>query len=197
MPDMKIKTIRSFIALPLSLDCKQKFYKVISNLRKDIPSGVRWVDNKNLHLTLKFMGELNPDDMPYMKSELEKSLLLTSEFNVAFQGLGLFPEVGKPKVIWVGISPQLPIKLIFEKVEKATSLIGYPKEIRGFSPHITLGRIEKENQNQDQIQIRDIITKKKGGLICTSTINKIVLYQSQLTPKGPVYCELITIGLKA
>ena len=191
---MENKTIRSFFAIPISTTCRQEINKVVLELLKDLPSVIRWVNKENLHITLKFMGEFNPKDIGPIKNKLESVLSTTKQFNLIFQNLGVFPTERKPKVIWIGITSPTQLKHLFEEVEKASLALGYPSEERGFSPHITIGRVKNDLHNQDLFQIGRVIQNRKIGEQCKSQVKGITLFQSKLTPVGPVYSELFSIG---
>jgi 2'-5' RNA ligase len=193
---MENKIIRSFFAIPLSDTCRLEINQSVKKLINEMPPVIKWVDIKNIHITLKFLGEFNSNDITPIKNKLATSLSTVNQFDLIFQNLGVFPSVQEPKVIWIGISSPVQLVQLFEGVEKAALSLGYPKEVRGFSPHITVGRVKKGVDVQDLFQIVKLIQNRKVNEVCKTRIDKISLFQSKLMPAGPVYSELFSIILK-
>lgn len=190
---MESKLIRSFFAIPLSSDCRQKINSIEQELKRVLPSSIRWVSTENLHITLKFLGEFDSKLIPKIHEFLETGLSTIDQFEITFHGLGVFPNKQKPKVVWVGLDYQIEFINIFQKIENAANELGYPKEARGFSPHLTIGRVK--NDTFDPSQIGAIIYNLKIDEKCQSLADRVVFYQSSLTPRGPVYSELFHILL--
>ena len=191
---MESKLIRSFYAIPVSPNCRQKFNTIEQELKKVLPSGIRWVSTDNLHVTLKFLGEFDSKLIPKIYKLLETGLSTKNQFEMIFQNLGVFPKTQKPKVVWIGLGNPIELINIFNEIESAVNELGYPKEERGFSPHVTIGRVK--NHASDLSKIAAIIYKLNIGEICRSHADRVVFYQSSLTPTGPVYSELFHIHLK-
>lgn len=190
---MERKLIRSFFAVPLTPECRQKINYIEQELKKVLPSGIRWVNTDNLHVTLKFIGEFDSLLIPKVYKLLETGLSTTDQFDITFQNLGVFPNNLKPKVVWVGLSNPVELIKIFQGIENATNELGFPKEARGFSPHVTIGRVK--NDTSDPSKVGAIINKLRIGEIGQSHADRVVFYQSNLTPGGPVYTELFHIPL--
>jgi RNA 2',3'-cyclic 3'-phosphodiesterase len=165
-------------------------------LKKEMPSVIKWVNINNVHLTLKFIGELNSRDILPMKERLEIAFSDFSQFNLKLFNLGFFPNERKPKIIWVGVSFPDQLKQLFANIEETACSLGYSKEQRDFTPHITLGRVKENADPSDLIKIGRIIQNKKESEICTSEIKELVFIQSELTPNGPVYTDLFSISFK-
>jgi 2'-5' RNA ligase len=191
---MESKNIRSFFAISVSSDCRQEINKIILDLRRDFPSVIKWVNTDNLHLTLKFLGEFKSGDIQQIEKMLRPVLSLSAQFDLTFQNLGVFPNERKPKVVWIGLSYPDELKLIFQKIENIALELGYPKEERGFSPHLTIGRVKFDAS--DLLKIGAIIKNKKVGEVCQSHVGRVIFYQSYLTSTGPVYSELFHLPLK-
>ena len=193
---MENKTLRTFFATPISAACRQEINKVVQKLEKDLPSEIRWVNIKKLHITLKFLGEFKSNDIELIKNRLESVFSTTRQFDLKFQNLGVFPNERRPKVVWIGIASPAQLKPVFEEIEKATLGLGYPNEVRGFSPHITIGRVKNDKNNQGLLQVAKVFQNMKFGEICKSHVEGIAFIQSKLTPAGPLYSELFSIGFK-
>lgn len=193
---MEGNTFRSFFALPLSFQCRQEIDKTVLDLKIDLPSGIRWVKTENLHITLKFLGKFRTEDIEPIKNVLDSVLSATSQFTLSLQSLGVFPNSRYPKVVWIGIAPSDELFQIFRQLENAVFAFGYPKEERGFSPHLTIGRVKNDLHNPDPSRIFNIIKSKNIGAISESPVDKVVFFQSELAERSPVYTEVFSIGLK-
>jgi RNA 2',3'-cyclic 3'-phosphodiesterase len=191
---MENNTIRSFFAIPVPAPCRQKINEVISGLKKDLSTVFRWVNTENLHLTLKFLGEFKSTDIQLIKNKLEPSFSTLNQFELIYQNLGVFPNERKPRVIWIGLNYPDELRRIFQEIENAALELGYLKEERGFSPHITIGRVK--NDANDLSKISSVIKNLNVGEICTSQVNRLIFFQSTLMPAGPVYSELFHLLLK-
>ncbi len=137
-------TIRVFIALDLPAEAKQTLGGIIQKLRAGLPNGLRWVDPSGIHLTLKFLGDIDPslaaDLMDAMKSVAQAKP--GERFSLRLSGLGLFPNPAQPRVLWVGLAGDLDaLRALQERTEEAMFGLGFAKERRPFSPHLTLGRV--------------------------------------------------------
>ena len=191
---MESKLIRSFFAIPVSPDCREKINSIAQELKKILRSGIRWVNIDNLHVTLKFLGKFDSKLIPNIFKLLETGLSTTCQFDLKFQNLGVFPNKIKPKMIWVGLDYPIELIELFRKIENVAMELGYPKEDRGFSPHVTIGRVRIDADDPSEIGTK--IEKMSIGEICQSLTDRIVFYQSSLTPSGPVYSELFHLALK-
>jgi 2'-5' RNA ligase len=190
---MDNSSIRSFFAIPISFDCRQEIYKLILNLKSDFPSEIRWVGIDNLHLTLKFLGEFSSEDIPRIEGILKPVLFSLDQFDLTFHNLGVFPNERKPRIIWTGITYPDELTKIFQEIEIAALEMGYPKDDKGFSPHITIGRVK--NGASDLLRMGDILKKKRVGEICRSHVDRVNFYQSSLRSTGPVYSILFHLPL--
>lgn len=127
--------MRLFIAIPLPDSVKT----TLDELRKPIEN-VRWQPSHQFHITLKFLGETQDEQLQQLRAELQA--VDQSAFNVTIQGLGTFPEKGNPRVIWAGVKKTERLEQLQESVENACVKAGFKKELRSFTPHITLGKVK-------------------------------------------------------
>ena len=190
---MESKLIRSFFAIPVSSDCRQKINAIEQELKIVFPSAIRWVNADNLHVTLKFLGKFDSRLIPNIFELLKTGLSPIGQFDLTFQNLGVFPNKLKPKVVWVGLVHPNELLNIFQEIEDAAAELGYPKESRGFSAHVTIGRIK--NEASGSTKIGATINNLMIGEICRSRVDRVIFYQSTLTPGGPVYSELFHLPL--
>jgi len=190
---MESKFIRSFLAIPLSPDCRHKINALELKLKEIIPSGIRWVNVDNLHITLKFLGEFDLKHIPDFFNFLKTGFSQIGQFNLTFQNLGVFPNKFNPKVVWVGLAHPIELINIFQGIEGAAAKMGYPREKRIFSPHVTIGRVK--NEMPDPAMLDETIHKLKIEKICRCHVDKVVFLKSELTPGGPIYSELFQLSL--
>ena len=187
-----MKTCRLFVAIPLSASLRKALYKSISRL-SNIPTKVKWVEEENLHITLKFLGNTREDKVEKIVSSLKKALESCHSFSVNLGKIGAFPNVAKPRVIKVGISQgEEEIRSIAEKVEEALEPLGFEKEKRKFSAHITLGRVK--SMDNIMLLLRNMQKESYDGL--QMKVEKVLLMESKLTKKGPIYSVVEKFSLK-
>ncbi len=135
--------IRSFIAIELPQTIQQQLEKIIAALKGPHAQVVRWVPVNNIHLTIKFLGDVSPLNMDLLKNLLKAEVSRQPPFSFTVGGLGAFPSPKRPRVIWVGVIAPPQLKQLVHQVEFETSKLGYANEERPFSPHLTLGRISQ------------------------------------------------------
>lgn len=155
---------------------------------------VRWTAVQSIHLTLKFLGEIDPAVVPDLALELEKISGSEAEFTLKLQGLGCFPNPRNPRVIWCGVRGQVePLSHLEQKVEATCSQFGFPAENRPFHPHLTLGRVNGKRNLQP---LMDYI-KIGSDLECSFKVDHFNVYRSILKPQGAEYSVLKAIALNA
>ena len=193
---METKAIRSFFAISLSASCLKTLSEIIPQLEEEMPSAVKWTEIINIHLTLKFLGGFNSKDIAPMKKKLEIAFSGFSPFNLKLFNLGVFPNERNPKIIWVGAGYPGQLKQLFIILEEAAFSFGYPKEQRGFTPHLTIGRVKENPTALDYLQISRIIHDKKDCEICISEVKGFTFFRSELFSTGPTYSKLFSIAFK-
>jgi len=190
--------MRTFIAITLSEEIKEELKKIQDKL-KLTNADVKWVDIKNIHLTLKFLGEVDEEKINKIIKILNEVSKEISGFNLSLGTLGVFPKLESARVIWVGLKKgDKETKEIAKILEEKLAKIGIPKEKRPFSSHITLGRV-RSNLNlknlveeiKNLIENLDSFYKEKEFFV-----SKITLFKSTLTYQGPIYEILKEANLK-
>ena len=188
-----MENIRAFIAINLSLEIRE-FISSLRNYFQIEEFKVKWVEKDNLHLTLKFLNYISPEQVNLASSSIKE---ITNQFNPFLLKLsseiGLFPTYQAPRIVWVGIKEGTNklIKLS-DIIEKMLYKRGFPIENKKFSSHITIGRIKYIKDRNNLINILKNIDVK-----CISQeVKSIELMESKLTPSGPIYSILDTFPLK-
>jgi 2'-5' RNA ligase len=183
--------MRTFIAIPIPDKCRTMLQKLQENLRP-CGSDVRWVAVPSIHLTLKFLGEVNPETLPELTQNIENTVKAQAGFELRLHGLGCFPNLRNPRVIWCGIEGETErLSALHQKVETACVPLGFAPENRVFHPHLTLGRVKGKRNLQPLL---DCI-KIGSELECTFKADRFNIYRSTLTPQGAVYTVLKAIVL--
>ena len=136
-------TVRAFVALDISYESRQAVEAATTGLRDAGISGVRWVRPEAIHLTLKFLGNVDAGQVQTILGALEAAAAGTGPFELKLTGLGAFPNVRTPRVIWVGLYAEIdPLLELQRRVDlELHSALGIPIEKRHFSPHLTIGRV--------------------------------------------------------
>ncbi|MDB4349762.1 RNA 2',3'-cyclic phosphodiesterase [Omnitrophica bacterium] len=181
------ETIRTFIALELSPEIKSELTNV-QDLLKPSKADVKWTKPGSMHLTLKFLGNIAQEKAEEVKKSLESVSSRHKPFEVSLFEIGGFPRLESPRVIWVGIDKGCAqAEALAKDVEETLSGIGFEKEKRPFTAHLTLGRVRSpKGRNELVLKIKALDFKPSASC----TIDKIILFQSTLTPQGPIYTPL-------
>lgn len=186
-----IAVIRAFVGVRIDPQTAQKISEVQSQLKRKLP-GVRWVGRENLHFTLKFLGPIEEAKRELITEALEGALKLFPRFSILARGIGVFPDIRKPRVLWVGLEGSSLAPLATE-VEKALEPIGFEREKRGFKPHLTVGRWRSFDGRAELL--RDELGNWKGYDFGQSWVDEVVFFQSILKAEGVVYDPLHVIRL--
>lgn len=192
-----MSVIRAFIAIDLSTEIQQALEQVSNQLTgqlKGVP--VRWVPVKNIHLTLKFLGDVSLANLEVLEGILLAEATRCAPFAVGIGKLGAFPSTRRPRVIWVGVETQAELGQLQRALDEATTRLGYTPEERSFSPHLTLGRVSRNASNVEVGRIGQIIDKLEVGHLGTMQVQAVYLYRSDLQPTGAVYTRLYSANLK-
>ena len=149
--------LRAFIAVEIPAEIQQKIHRETSNLRKGIDALVRWVPPQNMHLTLKFLGDVSPNSLEFIKQMLRTEAEQVPCFDIHLAGLGAFPNLKRPRVLYVEIQAPAAFDALARGIESASRRLGYEAEERPFSAHLTLGRVRQNANAAEQQQIRRAI----------------------------------------
>lgn len=188
------KTTRTFIAIELNEEVRNALKKIQEYLKK-IDVDVRWVNYKNIHLTLKFLGNLPPKKLRSVMEIFPSLFKDFQPFEINITHLGVFPKPQRPRVIWAGVEKNADyLTAIAIQVENGLCRLGFPKEKRGFSPHLTVGRVRSP---KNQALLIPALKEYTFSLELTQTIQQIILFKSTLTSQGPIYESLYTVQLTA
>lgn len=185
--------MRTFIAVGISREARQKIAQIQDDFKREDPD-VKWVEPENLHLTLKFLGEV---DEAKIAGVIEKTRLGVSEnsrFKVHLLEIGTFPNLKFPRVVWIGVSEgKEELKDLSKRIEENLFHLGFPKENREFSAHLTIGRVRSPKKKEKLVKKIEELGKSDIGEFA---VDKVLVMESQLSPKGPTYRVIEEVNLK-
>ncbi len=187
--------MRSFIAIELSPLVSSKIDTHVRQLANKVTQGVRWVPARNIHLTVKFLGDIPEEKCKHLANQIERPLAKTPSFSFAVRGWGVYPNKNRPRVIWIGVEAPDTLKNVYSIVETAASEIGIPREERPFSPHLTVGRVLQHASHEDMKHISALLTQFSVGLLGHVEVTHISFFSSVLKPTGAEYTCLYNLKL--
>jgi len=188
--------LRTFIAVDLPPDIQINIQYIGETLRKAIGKSVRWVSVHNIHLTLKFLGDVSSDEVDKLTQMLRMEADTNSFFDVPIGGLGSFPNSKRARVLFIGIQSPAELEALHRGIESATIKLGLKADTRPFSPHLTIGRVRDHIVSSEQDKIRKILEETKIDSLGTARVDSVHLYKSELKPGGSVYTKLFSAPLK-
>lgn len=180
---------RGFIAIDIP-----SFPKLIEfeNEIRNTGANIKLVEPKNIHITLKFLGDTPVENIEKIQEIIENSVKDVDPFEIKFSNTGAFPNQNYIKVIWIGIQNSEPIKQIANSIDSNITQLGFEKEKRQFSAHLTIGRVRNAQNKEKLVQI---LNKYESIDFGRYNVNSIKLKKSELTPKGPIYSDIFEIKL--
>ncbi|PNX48404.1 MAG: 2'-5' RNA ligase [Thermoplasmata archaeon M11B2D] len=180
---------RGFIAIDITATSELlRFEKEIRNTGAD----VKLVEPINIHITLKFLGDTDETSIDAIEQSMKESVKDIKPFPITLRGTGVFPNKNYIKVLWIGIIDPGAIETIAHAIDNSLSLLGFHKEKRGFSPHLTIGRVKTARNKQQLLGVVERYSKEEFAV---HQVQSIVLKKSELTPKGPIYTTVREVFL--
>ena len=188
------QSIRTFIAIELNKGTHSELSSLQAVLKKS-DADVKWIDPQIIHLTLKFLGNVDDKKIKDVQNLLNDVAKNFSPFVLSLKGIGAFPKLDYPRVIWVGVDEgKDEASQLAKELEDVLEKIGIPKEDREFHPHITLGRV-KSPKNKDRL--KSVIEATKFEPSSKIAVEHLTLFKSQLTPQGPIYTPLFIAKMQS
>jgi len=186
--------IRSFLAFELPPEIREKIGEVSIELQK-LTLPVRWVKVTNIHLTIIFLGYVDEDKIDDIKEKVNLVVKRFSIFQTRLNGIGVFPNWRKPRVIWIGLGEEIErLSTLREELQTGLKVLGFKPEKRPFAPHLTIGRFKGLLDRDEELKsILDRYHDLSGDL---QYLNELVLFKSDLKPDGPVYTKMASWQLR-
>jgi 2'-5' RNA ligase len=189
--------LRCFIAIELPEEIKAGLSRLQAKLKSGNQFPVKWVDPYSIHLTLKFLGNVNAGMTSQITEATAEAAQGVSPFQLEIKGLGVFPNLRRVQVAWVGVSGEVDKLLQLQKnVESNLARLGFAPEPRAFTPHLTIARVRDRASPDEQQRLGQLITSTKFEADYTFKVNAISLIRSQLTREGAIYSRISSVELK-
>ena len=183
--------IRSFFAIEPPPQVRDEIARV-SGLFRNTGADVKWVRPESVHLTLKFLGDVDEADIEPLAQAVGKAVAAHKSVELGIKGLGVFPGLRKPRVVWIGLGGNIDgLKTLQQSVETAAAEFGFEPEKRSFKAHLTLGRI-RSNRGQNQLMAALETIKPEPKAF---TASEVIMFKSDLKPTGAVYTVMHRLPL--
>jgi 2'-5' RNA ligase len=192
-----MEQIRSFIAIELPDDIKQALAELQASLQTEKYPSVKWVDPGSIHLTLKFLGSIAANKTGDIIGAMEEAARDIAPFSLEVKGLGVFPNFKRVRVVWVGMGGDIAtLKLLQQRIESGLVPLGFARESRPFTPHLTLARVRERVSPGEQQNFGQVIASASFETAYNFAVDRINLMHSQLTTAGAIYSHIGAINLK-
>lgn len=180
--------IRTFIAIDLDKDLRQRVAALQQNFMR-LGAELKWVEAQNIHVTLLFLGEVEDRELPALCKAVAQVAAQQPPFTMSVEGVGCFPNVRRPRVVWAGIGEgKQELVQLHDALETPLLELGcYRREERDYTPHLTLGRVAGDGAGAE---LTKGLTKYAGWKGGETPVGEILVMSSELKPSGPVYAVL-------
>lgn len=186
MPEM----IRSFIAFDLNNELVLQHFKEVQGILSKTGADMKLVEPHNIHITIRFLGDIKPVMIEPINKAMKE--VLFAAFNCEIHGLGVFPNLRYPRVVWAGIKKGADeLRNIFEQLEPKLRHLGFRADSKGFSPHLTLARVKSGRNKFELCRSIQNLADFDFGVVKADCLR---LKKSVLTPRGPIYSTLIEVS---
>ena len=184
--------MRLFVAVDLSTEIKDKINGLLQKIVKT-NADVKWVKPENIHITIKFLGEVEEKKVDIINCKLKETVSFFPVFDVNVRGVGSFPDWKNPRVIWIGIDRgKEELKKLVETTEEIFHKeLGFKKEERDFNAHITIARVRSFDNISKLKEVMDASDSEFGRF----KVKELILMNSKLTPEGPIYVPISRFSL--
>ncbi len=190
------KPIRAFVAAELNDLTRREARKLIQRLQES-PAKVKWTEAGNLHLTLKFLGDITLERIPEISEALQKAAAKVEPFAFELVGAGAFPRRQAPRTVWIGVQEgSEDLVHLHQAVENELRPLGFRSEGRRYTPHVTIGRV-RQSPAEAIAELGRLLAGEVEVSLGSVSIDRVVLFSSQLRPSGAVYEELADAELGA
>jgi len=192
-----MEQIRTFIAIELPDDVKAALIRLQSSLKSERQPFMRWVHVEGIHLTLKFLGNVAAERVPEIREAMAKACRGIVPFHLELNGLGVFPNLRSPRVVWVGLIGEVgKLAALQASIEQALNPLGFPAENRPFTAHLTLGRLREGTTREERLRFGELVASTRSEGMPSFEVDTVSLMRSQLRPSGAVYSRLEYIALE-
>jgi len=193
---LESEQIRSFVAIELPRNVKKGLEQIECTVRQGVHTGIKWVNPEGIHITLKFLGNISGVQIMEIERALEETAWEISSFHLEIAGLGAFPNLNQPRIVWVAINGEVAkLCMLQQKIDSILVGNGFSSERRPFVPHLTLARLKDSISAVEKREIGMYIRTLNIETGYSFDAKTISLMRSQLTPAGAIYTCLFTAKL--
>lgn len=188
---VSMSMVRAFVAVELPRDIRERLQDLSGRLQEKL-SGLplRWLPIDNIHLTLKFLGDISQTNVEVIAGILQAEVQSLSKFEIGVGGLGAFPSMQRPRVIWVGVQAPEDFVQLQQRIESECGRLGYPTDRRPFSPHLTLARVKRRARHPELKAIGKALRTEEFDHLGMIQADEVTLFRSELKASGAVYSKL-------
>ena len=184
--------LRAFIAVEITSEIRKELIRLQSELKKSLKGNISWVEPENIHLTLRFLGQISDAQLEEIKKIVDETAKKIKRFNMDLGVIGAFPDISNPRIVWVGINYGFnQLNEINAELEDRLEIINFAVGEKYFHPHLTIARV-KSIDGENSL---DEITQKIHPKQLPETVDKLIIFQSEITPQGANYTELFEAHL--
>ncbi len=193
-----MQDVRAFIAINLPEDIIQRLGNQIVIISDLVPQGlIRWVREANIHITLKFLGNVTTVDLDKITNSMQHIAVRHAAFQFDVASFGCFPDIQSPRTLWIGIrEPNGALLRLQSDFEDGLEGLGFSRERRKFHSHLTIGRVKRHVHRNEISDLAQHLTQVNVGNIGTVQVSEIALMRSDLRPTGAVYTRIAVVNLK-
>ncbi|MFC1908997.1 RNA 2',3'-cyclic phosphodiesterase [Chloroflexota bacterium] len=192
-----MEQVRSFIAIELPEEIRLALARLQDRLKSGKQYPVKWVDPYSIHLTLKFLGDVSLDSVGQIANAMERAAGRISSFQLEIKGLGVFPNLRRVQIAWVGLSGNTgQLDQLQQRLESGLASLGFAPESRPFKPHLTLARLRDRALPDERNSFGQLITSTEFEVGHVFNVDSINLMKSQLTRRGAVYSLISSVPLR-
>ncbi|HOG16951.1 MAG: 2',5' RNA ligase family [Syntrophaceae bacterium PtaU1.Bin231] len=183
-------SVRAFLAADPPPEVLDRIAAIQRELKKTVQGSIAWVRPEGIHLTLKFFGNISPEQAQTIATEVRKAVSGTAALSLRGRSLGVFPDLRRPRVIWLGLEGDVePLGALQKRIETGLESCGFAREERPFRAHLTLGRIK---DGRGLVGLEQALKGPRLQETGDFVVDKLTLFRSELTPKGAIYTGLAT-----
>ena len=193
---MTADVVRTFIAVDLPPSVLEALGQISAQLQEKLTdTPVRWVDFMKMHLTLKFLGDISKENIGMVEKILQSEAAKRQAMELGIGGIGAFPKMRHPRVIWIGVEAPTDLFDLRRGIEDGVARLGYTYDKYDFTPHLTLGRISRKASARDVRKVGNVLSEFQVGFIGVARIEAVHLYKSDLHADGAKYTRLFSAGV--
>jgi 2'-5' RNA ligase len=191
-----MEQLRCFIAIELPPEIKRGLKQLQSRLKAENKAPIKWVEPENIHLTLKFLGNVAADRIGDVSRAMNNAVQGTPPFSLSVRELGVFPNPKRVQIVWVGVSGELEkLAGLQRRIESGLEGLGFTPENRRFTPHLTLARVRDQATPNEREGLGQLIGQTEFDAAPSFRVDSVKLMKSQLTREGPIYTCLSSVAL--